>query len=68
MPTVTWRHDGPVWKSEAGVGMSFSTNHVRGVEKGFFNVESAQRTGVTVSFDDIFYLRPGKITVTGVVR
>jgi iron complex outermembrane recepter protein len=64
MPTLTWRHDGPIWKAEAGAGMSYATNHVRGVDKGFFNVQTAQRTGVTVSFDDIFYLRPNRITVT----
>ena len=64
MPTLTWRHEGPVWKAEAGAGLSFATNHVRGGEKGFFNLETAQRTGVTVSFDDIFYLRPGQIGVT----
>jgi iron complex outermembrane recepter protein len=63
MPTLTWRHEGPVWKAESGAGLSFATNHVRGVDKGFFNIESAQRTGVTVAFDDIFYLRPGRITV-----
>jgi len=64
MPTLTWRHEGPIWKAEAGGGLSFATNHVRGGEKGFFNLETAQRTGVTVAFDDIFYLRPGRITVT----
>ncbi len=64
MPTLTWRHDGSVWKAEAGTGMSFATNHVRGGDKGFFNVESAQRTNVTIALDDIFYLRPNRITVT----
>jgi iron complex outermembrane recepter protein len=64
MPTLTWRHEGPIWKAEAGAALSFATNHVRGGEKGFFNVQAAQRTGLTVSFDDIFYLRPNRITVT----
>jgi TonB-dependent receptor len=64
MPSLVWRHDGPVWKGEAGLGMSYATNHVRGVDKGFFNLLTAQRTGVTVSFSDITPLRPGAITVT----
>lgn len=64
MPTLTWHHDGPVWRSEAGLGYSFATNRVRGGDKGFFVGSVAQRSGVTVSFDDITYLRPGTIKVT----
>jgi TonB-dependent receptor len=64
MPTLTWYHDGAVWKAEAGLGYSFATNRVRGADKGFINEAVAQRSGVTVSFDDLTYLRPGRITVT----
>ncbi len=64
MPSLVWRHDGPLWNAEAGASLSYATNHVRGVDKGFFNLLTAQRTGVTVAFDDIFYLRPNTITVT----
>jgi hypothetical protein len=27
MPTLTWRHDGPVWKGEAAAGVSRSTRN-----------------------------------------
>ncbi|NUN52752.1 MAG: FHA domain-containing protein, partial [Planctomycetaceae bacterium] len=64
MPSLVWRHDGAVWKAEAGAALSYATNHVRGADKGFFNLIAAQRTGVTIAFDDIFYLRPNRITVT----
>jgi len=64
MPTLTWRHDGAVWKAEAGLGHSHARSVLRGFDRGFFNTTSSQRTGVTVSFDDIFYLRPNRITVT----
>ena len=64
MPTLVWRHDGPVWKSEVGAGYSHSTNVFSDIDKGFYNIATARRTGVTVSFDDIFYLRPRGITVT----
>ena len=63
-PTLTWRHDGPVWKAEAGVGNSHASNHYRDEYRGFFNSSQARRTGVTVNFDDNFYLRPGRISVT----
>ena len=64
MPTLVWRHDGPVWKSEVGAGYSHSTNVFSDIDKGFFTTPLARRTGVTVAFDDIFYLRPRRITVT----
>lgn len=64
MPTLTWHHDGGVWKAEAGLGHSHARSILRGFDRGFFNTVSAQRTGVTVSFADIFYLRPNRITVT----
>ena len=64
MPTLVWRHDGPVWKSEVGAGHSHSTNVFSDIDKGYFAIATARRTGVTVSFDDIFYLRPRRITVT----
>jgi TonB-dependent receptor len=62
-PSMIWRHNGPVWRSELGAGMSRASLHVRSVDKGWFRASQASRTGVTVSFDDIFYLRPGRISV-----
>ncbi len=64
MPSLTLRHDGPVWKAEAGLGSSHAENRFRNLDKGRFASTLARRTGVTVSFDDIFYLRPRSITVT----
>ncbi len=64
MPTLTYRHDGPVWKLESGLGFSQSRMRYQDMDKGFFNATQARRSGVTISFDDINYLRPGTITVT----
>ena len=64
MPTLTVRHDGPVWRAEAGVGSSHAQNRFRNIDKDRFASTLARRTGVTVSFDDIFYLRPNTISVT----
>ena len=64
MPTLVFRHRGPVWHSESGVGYSYSNNLLRDTSRGYFGSLTARRTGVTVSFDDIFYLRPRVITVT----
>ena len=64
MPSLVWRHDGPVWKNEAGAAFSRAQNRQRNIDGGFFATTTARRTGVTVSFDDIFYLRPRVIAVT----
>lgn len=63
MPTFVWRHDGPVWKAEAGIGFSQQTDYNRDSAKGFFRTVTMRRTNVTVAFDDISYLRPQTITV-----
>jgi len=64
MPTLRWWHDGPVWKSESGLGYARERLHFRSTDKGFFNQVVSTRQNVTVAYDDIFYLRPGTITVT----
>ncbi len=62
-PTFTWRHDGPIWKMDAGAGWSRASLYTRNGDKGFFGASQARRTGVAVSFADTFYLRPNTITV-----
>ncbi len=63
-PSLTWRHQGPIWKADAGLGYSEANTAFRDLSKGFFNSSLARRTGVTVSFDNINYMRPGTVTVT----
>ncbi|MBL9212064.1 MAG: hypothetical protein JNL92_16520, partial [Opitutaceae bacterium] len=63
MPTLSYRHDGPVWRIEAGMGLSHASNHYRDGSEGYFANSQGRRAGVTISFDDNFYLRPRRITV-----
>ncbi len=63
MPTFVWRHDGPVWKGDLGLGLSQQSDYNRDTDQGYFRLVNAQRTGVTIAFDDLFYLRPRQITV-----
>lgn len=63
MPTLTYRHDGAIWKAEAGLGTSHAQNRFRNIDKDRFGATFARRTGVTVAFSDIFYLRPNTLTV-----
>ena len=62
-PSLRWLHEGPIWKSDAGVSYGNSRIHYLDIDKGFFNGMTIQRNYVQILFDDIFYLRPGKITV-----
>jgi TonB-dependent receptor len=63
-PSLRWLHDGPIWKSDAGAAYGSSRIDYQDIDKGRFNGVTVQRNNVTIAFDDIFYLRPGKITVT----
>ncbi len=63
MPTLVWRHEGPVWKADVGLGLSQQSDFNRDTDQGYFRNVTMQRTNVTVAFDDIFYLRPRVITV-----
>ncbi|MFM7751352.1 MAG: hypothetical protein ACKPB0_13165, partial [Opitutaceae bacterium] len=64
LPSIVWRHDGPVWRAEAGVALARSLNHTRNAAEGAFGTTTARRTGVTVAFDDVGYSRPGVVTLT----
>ncbi len=64
MPTLVYRHDGPVWKAEAGAGYSHSRDHTQSGDRGWFALTTSRRTGVTIAFEDITPVRPGRITVT----
>ena len=62
MPTFTWRHNGPVWKSNVGLG--YSRGRMNDDNEGYFKSTPIARSGVTVSFGNITELRPGAIAVT----
>lgn len=62
-PSLRWIHEGPVWKSDAGVSYGNSRIHYQDIDLGAFNAMTIRRTHLQVLFDDIFYLRPGRITV-----
>jgi len=63
MPTIVWRHDGPVWKADAGLGYSLQDDGNPDTEQGYFRNVLIQRTNTTIAFKDNFYLRPNEITV-----
>ncbi len=62
-PSLRWLHEGPLWKSDAGVSYGSSRIHYQDIDRGAFNGMTIQRNNVQILFDDIFYLRPGRITI-----
>jgi TonB-dependent receptor len=62
--SVIYRHNGPIWKAEAGAGDSRARSVVSNLSRGYFGSVSAQRSGVTVAFEDIGAIRPGRVVVT----
>ena len=63
LPTLNWRHDGPVWKFDGGVGRAYGKNAIRSLDKGMFLTVIGRRSNVTVNFEQISDTRPGMITV-----
>ena len=63
MTTLIYRHDGPEWKAEAGGAYGYSSSRITDVLEGFFSGAGATRSGVTVAFDGVGYLRPDVITI-----
>jgi TonB-dependent receptor len=63
LPTLSWRHEGPVWKLDAAVGRGYGINSYRDTDQGQLLSLTSRRTGVTIGFADVTYLRPGTITV-----
>ena len=63
MPTFNWRHDGPVWKFDGGIGRAYGKDNIRSTDQGQFLSVVSRRAGVTIGFDQIIDTRPGVITV-----
>ena len=64
MPAISYWHDGPVWKAEAGAGFSSSIRWTTDLQNSHFGTAQARRQNVTVSFADIGYLGPRGIAVS----
>ena len=64
LSTLRWQHTGSVWRANAGMGHTQAEGYVPGAGHGLFRSAQAQRSNVTVSFDDFIDRRPTSISVT----
>ncbi len=62
-PSLRWLHDGPTWKSDAGVSYGNSRIHYQDIDLGAFNGMTIQRNNLQILFDDMNYMQPGKVSV-----
>ncbi len=60
---LKWRHQGPVWTSEAGASVSRSSNHYRSTDYGYMG-STFRITDIGLRFDDISDSTPGKVSAT----
>jgi TonB-dependent receptor len=60
---LRWLHDGPTWKSDAGISYGTSRIQYQDIDLGAFNGMTIQRNNLQILFDDMNYMQPGKITV-----
>lgn len=63
MHVLNWRHEGPVWKLDAGMGRAFTKDALRSRDKGLFETIISRRTNMTIGFDQVTDERPGYISV-----
>jgi iron complex outermembrane receptor protein len=63
-PAIVYRHDGPVWKIESGLGYARAANKYLDFDDGILGTLFARRTGVTIAFDGINGIRPDTINVS----
>jgi len=63
-PSLKWRHDGPVWKFDAGGFASNATNKYRDIARGFFENINMRLPNVTVRYEGIGELRPANFVTT----
>jgi hypothetical protein len=62
--SLIYRHTGPIWRIEAGAGDSRARTVLSNLSRGYFGGVNATRAGVTIAFEDIGLIRPGRILVT----
>ena len=62
--SLIYRYSGTTWKTEVGLGDSRSRRIGANLSRSYFGGVNVQRSGVTVAFEDISYLRPGRLVVS----
>ena len=62
-PSLRWFHEGPIWKSDAGLSYGTSRIQYQDIDLGAFNGMTIQRNNLQILFDEMNYMQPGRISV-----
>lgn len=63
MPSIKWRHTGPVWEWDVRAAYSSATSRTHDVDRGMFQAANSYIRNVTIRFEDFGYYGPEKMTV-----
>ncbi|MDO8545593.1 MAG: TonB-dependent receptor [Opitutaceae bacterium] len=63
MPSLRWKHNGPVWQLQVNSAFSRASNHYRNFDKGYFQTNNAYFRNLTIRFEDMNFDHPGVISV-----
>jgi len=59
MPSIRYKHNGPVWQWQTGGAFSRASNHYRAIDKGFFQNNNAFYRNLTIRFAEMGFDHPG---------
>ncbi len=63
MPSLRYRHRGPVWDWQIGGAFSRASNYYRDIDKGYFQASNAFFRNLTIRFEDFGYEAPRVVDV-----
>lgn len=63
MPSIRYRHRGPVWDWQVGGAFSRASNYYRDIDKGYFQGSNAFYRNLTIRFEDFGYEAPRVVDV-----
>ncbi len=63
MPSLRWKHSGPVWDWQLSGAFSRASNHYRAIDSGWFQNNNAYYRGLTIRFEQMGYDHPGVVSV-----
>lgn len=61
MPSLRYRHNGPVWQWQVNTAFSRASNHYRNLAKGYFQTNNAYYRNLTLRFEQMNFDHPGVV-------
>ncbi|MBI5691777.1 MAG: TonB-dependent receptor [Verrucomicrobia bacterium] len=62
MPSLRYRHNGPIWQWQINTAYSRASNHYRNVDKGYFQTNNAYFRNLTLRFEQMNFDHPGVVS------